>query len=281
MRINLVNSSGRKRSTALAVILVSLLAAPASAWQQRPATPAPCSVDGGCRPQGPWGFTGTKWRPWPGDSIGAPKPTAAEEETREQLQLDPFELPTPEKEGERGPKVTKRPKAPAAEAEAPADAPAIVAPPGVAPRPDANEAPEPAVPLPDDEVPLPDDEPAAGGAGALDDFGLEAPAAQPEPNLEQPPALAPPAIEPPATEEPMPEAPPAEPAEDFDPFSQLNGPPAAPPEISRRAKAITPHEDDQPPALPASLRKLTKAAAPVTRAGARDSRYVQAAALVQ
>ena len=41
----------------------SLLAAPIG----RP-TPPPCAVDGACKPTGAWGYSGTRWRTWPGVS---------------------------------------------------------------------------------------------------------------------------------------------------------------------------------------------------------------------
>ncbi len=93
-----------------ALLLGTMLVPDASGWQQ-PATPCPCAVDGVCQPNGPWGHTPTKWRPWPGDVVG-PTPTPADEaETRDQLQLPPFEKPPIVKEGLRGPNKSKPPKA--------------------------------------------------------------------------------------------------------------------------------------------------------------------------
>ena len=82
-----------------ALLLGTMLVPDASGWQQ-PATPCPCAVDGVCQPNGPWGHTPTKWRPWPGDVVGPASTPADEAETRERLQLDPFELPPIVKEGQ-------------------------------------------------------------------------------------------------------------------------------------------------------------------------------------
>jgi hypothetical protein len=117
-----------------ATVLSFTLVPDAKAWQQRPATPCPCAADGACQPNGPWGHVQTRWRPWPGDFVGEAPTPAEEAETREKLRLDPFELPLPEKEGQRGPNTSKRPKARRA-AEA-------------APEGRENNAPEPALPLP-------------------------------------------------------------------------------------------------------------------------------------
>ena len=94
----------------VALLLSGTVVLDTNAWQQ-PVTPCPCAADGVCRPNGPWGHTPTKWRPWPGDALGEAPPSAEEAEAREQLQLDPFELPPITKEGQRGPNVNKPPKA--------------------------------------------------------------------------------------------------------------------------------------------------------------------------
>jgi hypothetical protein len=239
----------------LATLLLGVwLAAEANAWQ-RPATPSPCSVDGACQPQGPWGYAGTKWRPWPGDVVGPPPTPAEEAETREKLKLKPFELPPPEKENQRGPTTSKRPKT-TKDLEA---------------GPEAGEdfAPEPALPLPD-IGPLEQAQPE-GGLEIPRDFDLGPPAGR------EPAEVAPPH---PAIEQPEESAQPQEPEEsqdDFDPFSQQDSPRAIPREARRRA----PSQDDAPPALPPSLRRVSKAASAAPRAPQRESRYVQSAARVQ
>lgn len=254
----------RKRSLGpvlMALVLGNLLATRAEAWQQRPATPCPCTVDGSCQPNGPWGYSGTKWRPWPGDVVGAAPATAEEEETREQLQLDPFELPLPQKENERGPNTSKRASAPRPTADA------------AQPDVEVNEAPEPALPLPD-VGPLEGAQPERGFE-LPDDLDLNPPAderpadaPQPQPPLRRPQA-------PPEQQQP------AEPQDDFDPFSSLDGPPAAPAEVIRRASAQSPNQEDAPPALPASLRKVSQSLSAPRRSNVTESRYVQSAVLVQ
>lgn len=249
------------------VVLGAALVPDAQAWQQRPATPCPCAADGVCQPNGPWGHVQTRWRPWPGDVIGAAPTPAGEAETREQLRLEPFELPPPEKEGQRGPNTSKRPKA-----EKPAEA---------APEEKENAAPEPALPLPD-LAPFEGAKPEAGeapkpdaGVQVPDDFDLGLPpinqpgeAVPPQPAIEQPQA--------PPTEEK-----PAEPEDDFDPFSQLDLPHGAPGQPTRRATLVPPAVDDSPPALPPSLRKLSRSIPPIHRTAPRDRRYVNSAAMVQ
>ncbi len=78
--------------------------------QHDPPTPNPCAADGVCRPSGPWGSNKTRWRPWPGDTLGQQPTSADEAQEREQLRLNPYELPTPEDESLRGPKKSKRKK---------------------------------------------------------------------------------------------------------------------------------------------------------------------------
>jgi len=73
-----------------------------------PPTPSPCAADGICRPnQASFGYSPTRWRPWPGD----PKPeapTPAEDPiAEEEMKLAPFEHPTPEDEDVRGPAKTE------------------------------------------------------------------------------------------------------------------------------------------------------------------------------
>ncbi len=73
-----------------------------------PPTPSPCAADGICRPnQASFGYSQTRWRPWPGD----PKPEAPtpveDPTTEEEMKLEPFQHPAPEKEDVRGPAKTK------------------------------------------------------------------------------------------------------------------------------------------------------------------------------
>jgi len=97
-------------------------------------TPSPCAADGTCRPNGPWGHSRTRWRPWPGDALGQQTTTAEEIQQREQFPLDPFELPSPEDESQRGPKKSKRKKATSSD-EASEETP----------------EPQPVIPMPDED----------------------------------------------------------------------------------------------------------------------------------
>jgi len=69
-----------------------------------PPTPPPCAADGVCRPnQASFGYSQTRWRPWPGDPQPE-QPTLAEDPTtEEEMRLEPLEHPAPEKEDLRGP----------------------------------------------------------------------------------------------------------------------------------------------------------------------------------
>jgi len=75
-----------------------------------PPTPSPCAADGICRPnQESFGYSRTRWRPWPGDPKLA-EPTLVEDEdqiTEQEMELEPFLRPTPEEEDTRGPTKTK------------------------------------------------------------------------------------------------------------------------------------------------------------------------------
>jgi len=71
-----------------------------------PPTPSPCAADGVCRPVTPWGYSVTRWRSWPGESVGQPTPADAAGEGDEQG-LGPYELPLPEQEDLRGPAKDK------------------------------------------------------------------------------------------------------------------------------------------------------------------------------
>lgn len=82
--------------------------------------PPPCAADGVCRPNTvEWGVSKTRWRPWPGDVVAIKRPTLAQEEgDEEDLNLEPFQLPTPEDEDLRGPAKKETPKAEKEDAEA-------------------------------------------------------------------------------------------------------------------------------------------------------------------
>jgi hypothetical protein len=242
-----------------AIVLGVVLVSDANAWQQRPATPCPCAVDGSCQPNGPWGHTQTRWRPWPGDVVSEAPTPAEEAETREKLRLEPFELPPPEKENQRGPNTSKRPKAEKA-AEG-------------APEAKDNQAPEPALPLPD-LAPFEEAQPE-GGLQIPKDLDLNRPAGDqpveavpPQPGIEQPPM-------------PNEEKKPGEPQDDFDPFSQMDRPGGIPGQSKRRASLIPPEREDAPPELPPSLRKLSRSVPLTYRHQPRDGRYVNSAAMVQ
>ncbi len=77
-----------------------------------PQIPAPCAADGVCRPnRGTWGYSKTRWRPWPGETVGqGPTPADAAGEADEKA-LAPFETPPPEEENLRGPAKSKKAKA--------------------------------------------------------------------------------------------------------------------------------------------------------------------------
>ncbi len=71
-------------------------------------TPSPCLADGVCQPsRESWGYSQTRWRPWPGTSR---QPTVEEaEEAEEGVQLEPFERPQPAQEDLRGPAKVDKP----------------------------------------------------------------------------------------------------------------------------------------------------------------------------
>jgi len=237
--------------SAAAVILSATLNLDARGWQHPP-TPCPCAADGVCRPNGPWGVTPTKWRPWPGDSLDKKPITAEEEETREQLQLPPFELPPIVKEGQRGPNITKPPKAKRDDDATTGDDAVEAA---------EQNALEPAAPLPVAD-PLEAIDPEA--FDIQDDFNLEPPVEgqapqddepQPEFNLE---------------DEADPEV---DPLDDFDPFSRLDRRKGAPATSVRRTSLAPAVRDDAPPQLPPSLRKLSRRPSSTPSAPLQQSRF--------
>ena len=193
-----------------------------------PANLEACSVEGGCSPQGPWGYTQTKWRPWPGDEITRPEDVVAEEEEKRGT-LEGYEPPSPEDEGLRGSKKpdTRRKKKSTEEA--------TEGPIGELPGELGDASPEPEI-----GAPVPD----AGGFEIPN--GLDIP--QPEPEGAQP--------ELPQPGEPQPEI---DPADDFDPFSEMDR--SNLPRLPKSLRSTTgiPGEPNQgPPSLPSSLKKLSR-----------------------
>ena len=78
----------------------------------RQPTPPPCAADGTCHPNSTeWGYSHTRWRPWPGEPA-ARRPTTEGERPApgEGLELDPSLLPSPEEEDLRGVAKKKKPK---------------------------------------------------------------------------------------------------------------------------------------------------------------------------
>jgi len=75
-----------------------------------PPTPSPCAADGICRPnQELFGYSQTRWRPWPGDPKPEEPTLAGDKDpaTEQEMELAPFLRPTPEEEDTRGPAKTK------------------------------------------------------------------------------------------------------------------------------------------------------------------------------
>jgi hypothetical protein len=240
--------------SAAALLLGVTLALDASGWQ-RPATPCPCAADGDCQPQGPWGHAPTKWRPWPGDTLGKEPPSAEEAETREELQLKPFERPSITKEGLRGPNITKPPK-PKRE-EAGATEPAV----DNAVDNTVDNPVEPAAPMPGDNL-LEGLDPVL--PEGQDDFNLDPPGNDlllPENDPLLPGIEPQPGVEPPPGE--------ANPLDEFDPFSKLDLPRSAP--ATRRTSLARPIHDDAPPQLPPSLRKLSRRSTPTRQTPTRQA----------
>ncbi|MCH2114641.1 MAG: hypothetical protein MK171_07005 [Pirellulales bacterium] len=80
--------------------------------------PSPCAADGICRPNLEWGYSHTRWRPWPGDTaLDAPSEDNATAPEDEEVLLEPYELPKIEEEDLRGPAKKKNPVADAKRAE--------------------------------------------------------------------------------------------------------------------------------------------------------------------
>ena len=256
----------------IATLLVGTTLVPdASGWHQ-PASPCPCAADGVCQPNGPWGHTPTKWRPWPGDRVG-PAPTSDDEaETREQLQLDPFELPPISKEGQRGPNKSKPPKAKRSvdiEVDVKDAAEAAI-----------DNALEPVAPMPEVN-PLEGIDP--GAFDIQDEFNLEPPAMElPQQEAEPLPGFDLQEEAEPEAEPPEEESPEAESIDDFDPFSRIDPWRSTPAPADRRTSLAPPVLDDTPPQLPPSLRKLSRRSPSTRRATLHDGRFVRpAVAMIQ
>jgi hypothetical protein len=64
------------------------------------ASPAPCTPEGGCQPNGPFGFAQPHWRRWPGTEVGGPTPLKAS--GTDDL-LPPYDAPAPYEEDQQAP----------------------------------------------------------------------------------------------------------------------------------------------------------------------------------
>jgi hypothetical protein len=64
------------------------------------ASPAPCTPEGICKPNGPFGWSQPHWRRWPGTDDGGPSPTPLE---GEDSLIPAYEEPTPEEEDKQAP----------------------------------------------------------------------------------------------------------------------------------------------------------------------------------
>ena len=222
--------SQMKRLGVLALLVVGFGAAKEIRGEDcLPPTPPPCAADGICRPSGPYGYNVKRWRPWPLDP--ATEPTAADEPGEEdQRPLQPLELPPEREEDLRGtyrPRTKER-KSEEAEADDQASPAVPVAP--LVPEAEPAEVPG----LPPAEVPgLPPAE--VPGLPPAEVPGLP-PAEVPGLPQDEPPQQ----LRPPEREEP-----PADEDDDF-PFDLEGNIPAAP------------ELNDNPPQLPASLRRVRR-----------------------
>lgn len=233
------------------MLAIATVALAAQLCLAQPVTPCPCAADGHCLPQGPWGYTQTQWRRWPGDEIQRPDEIVADEEERGG-KLEDIEYPLPEKEGLRGPEPQenrrRRRRNPDEAAAAEQPGAALEAPiPGVGPG--AEQPFEPGLGLPPEVQPA---QPEAGLEQPVDE--------QPGIDLGQP-----------VEEQPQPE----EDAEDFfDPFSQLEVPlrmnPKPNPETTQ---APQPAKASGPPPLPSSLMKFSRTLQPKTPVYARVKQH--------
>ena len=215
----------------------------ADAFGPHTQTPPPCSPDGACLPKwDTYGFYQARWRPFPGDAItAAPTPAGDEGEPQPGDDLGGPQPPSPSRESALGP---IRPSREAAEGAPGAE--------GAAPAPGAGDVEGlpglqdlgPPTPLPSTE-----DAPPAGGlpgGGTLDGA-------------------------PPAGNDPFGARRPAPPAWLRNPQSvqvrlerlpEIDAPRAANESIQPRRQPVVDgpnlHGDDAPPALPASLQRLSQ-----------------------
>lgn len=242
------------RAAATPLVLAGALwGSPASlpeALAGRPQTPPPCTVDGICKPNAVWGYYTTNWRQFPGDVAGL-QPSPADGVEAEKAKEDPLrgpQMPDMAKEGRVGAELsTPRPGAAGDPAAAPdAEAPAGEAEgpgemlPGVPPLP-GGEAPAPA--------PLNLGEPAAD---ELDPLGAlppkpAAPSARPSwldqpasAKLEQLPSV-------PVKLQRLPSVP--TPSIGYEAIEERRAPVLEGPNL---------HSEDAPPALPASLQRVSR-----------------------
>ncbi len=101
--------------TTTAVVALLGIALSAQAWAiegSRPPTPCPCGVDGECQANTLlWGHYRTRWRAWPGEESQSSAATPdVIDPGQDEMILDPFERPAPEKEDLRGPEKTNSSK---------------------------------------------------------------------------------------------------------------------------------------------------------------------------
>jgi len=105
-----------KRRTLVASLLSAMLLSLAGTGLGNPCqppTPSPCGADGVCRPiRGTWGYSQTRWRPWPGEPSLKPSPADADSGAQKDgSELGPIELPEPREEDLRGPAKDPKKKA--------------------------------------------------------------------------------------------------------------------------------------------------------------------------
>lgn len=86
------------------LLVLSMTEAPAIGGPCQPTTPCPCAADGTCHPKrDTWGTYITRWRPWPGETVGLTPSQAEAEAGAAEGQLPQLERPRPELEDLRGP----------------------------------------------------------------------------------------------------------------------------------------------------------------------------------
>ncbi len=80
----------------------------------RQPTPHPYQADGACHPYLEWGYSKTRWRPWPGEA--AARPAGPELADDGPGAFDALVLPKPSEEDLKGPQKKKQPKSADADA---------------------------------------------------------------------------------------------------------------------------------------------------------------------